>query len=127
MQTEARVVLDLFRLQSDHLMVDPARKKLWLIDTNNLVDLRREVAQNRLFRSVCSLEATQVTADDLHQALGRLCEKHGFDTKHFFCAGPPVDIKEMRVLVDLGQCFPAGDADNSYIRAVKAAFALEDR
>jgi hypothetical protein len=121
MARECAVIPDLFSLRSEHLKVDYQRRRLLLIDTNNLVSLRRDLRDNNLFAAAYTGRWRDIDGDKLIHVFKGVCEKHGYDPERRDSPDRALDLKEAAALQELVGLFPPGGQDNSYVHSLVTA------
>jgi hypothetical protein len=94
MQREELAIPDCFSIRSEHIKVDPEEQRLVLIDTNNVVLVRRELKGNALFRRYFTAPLEQVTLRLLHEVFAQLCAEFDFDRQQITSSHPNFSFRE---------------------------------
>ncbi len=124
MQREGHAVLDCFSVRSDHVKVDTRRKRFFLIDTNNPVVLREEVAQNHVFCERFRGDPGRADANDVHDVFEALCASGQYDPDELACSQDREFLREACALEHLARYFPRDGGPNKYLREVIALFGM---
>jgi hypothetical protein len=115
---------DCFSIRSEHIKVDHEAERLTLIDTNNVVLVRRELEHNALFRSNCPVPLEDVGLDALHDVFERICARYDFDNQHLHSPRPDFSFRDARAIEQLVRYFPRHFADNQYLEELVSTFEL---
>ncbi len=121
-QRAAAPPLDCFSTRSDHVKVDIRHRRVLLIDTNNLVSLKEELAHNAAFLSRWTAKAGPVDAEQFAGVLAQIQSSGEYDPAHLTTTRDATFLRDARALELLARYFPGGGADNFYVRDILAAF-----
>ena len=125
LQARELAIPDCFSARSEHVKVEHARERVVLIDTNNVVLVRRDLSRNGLFQRYCARPLDAVRREDLHDVFRRVCTDYRFDHRHLHSPRPDFSFRDARELEQLVRYFPELPTDNQYLREVCSCFGLE--
>ncbi len=124
MQRIELAIPDCFSIRSEHIKVDDENQRLVLIDTNNVVQVRRDLGANRLFLRYFGEAVAGVTIEALHDVFERICADYTFDRQHLHSPHPELNYREARAIEQLIRYFPRHGGDNQYLRELVTTFEL---
>jgi hypothetical protein len=121
LQARELAIPDCFSVRSEHVKVDRERQRLVLIDTNNVVLVRRDLAANELFQRYHP-DISTTTLEVLHEVFWRICADYEFDRQRISSPRPDLNYREVRAIEQLVRYFPRDGGDNQYLRELQSTF-----